>query len=67
MAAGVNPGKMAQRSPKLFWPQPEGNQLKKAPLVVACLAQTASLGIVLRLDWRLFQLVRTGKNSVYMP
>jgi hypothetical protein len=66
-AAGVAPGEMAQRGPGTFWPQPEGNKLKIAPLVVALLAKAASLGVVARLDWRDFQLVRTGKNSVNTP
>jgi hypothetical protein len=66
-AAGVSPGEMAQRGPRPFDSQPEGNKLKKTPPVVARLAQTPGLGFTLRLDWRLFQIVRTGKNSANTP
>ncbi len=51
---GCAPGKASQRGAKPFWPQPEGNGDKTAPLGVALLAQTASLGVVTRLDWRGF-------------
>ena len=67
MAAGVHPGKMTQRGPRPFWPQPEGNPLKKTPLVVAGLAQAASLGVVLRLDWRFFKgfaLAKQGEQAL---
>jgi hypothetical protein len=50
-----------------FWPQPEGNVLKTAPLVVTLLAKAASLGVVARLDWRGFKYVRTGNNTVNRP
>ncbi|MEQ1659173.1 MAG: hypothetical protein ABL896_10385, partial [Hylemonella sp.] len=58
-AAGAIPGKSAQHPAWLFWPQPEGNVVKTVPLVVALLAQAASLGVVARLDWRGFHHVRT--------
>jgi hypothetical protein len=57
-AAGVAPGKASQRRAWLFWPQPEGNGLETAPLVVALLGQTLSLAVVVRLDWRCFQPIR---------
>ena len=41
--------------------------LKKPPLVVALLAQTPGLGVVLRLDWRFLEHVRIAKNSVNRP
>jgi hypothetical protein len=41
--------------------------VKKTPLGVALLAQTASLGVVVRLDWRLFHPIRTAKRSVNRP
>ncbi|OGP00828.1 MAG: hypothetical protein A2Z93_09680 [Curvibacter sp. GWA2_64_110] len=66
-AAGVAPGKASQRRAWPFWPQPEGNGEKTAPLVVAFLAQAASLGVVARLDWRGFLLVRTCEMNVNRP
>ena len=62
--AGVIPGKASQRRAWPSWSQPEGNVVKTAPLVVALLAQTASLGVVPRLDWRRFNHVRTRKMRV---
>jgi len=50
-----------------FWPQPGGNVVKTAPLVVALLAQAASLGVVARLDWRGFNHVRTCEISMNRP
>ncbi len=58
-AAGVTPGKSAQHPAWLFWPQPEGNGVQAAPLVVALLAQATCLGVVARLDWRRPHPVRT--------
>jgi len=40
---------------------------KTAPLVVALLAQAASLGVVARLDWRGFNRVLTCEISVNRP
>lgn len=60
-------GKASQRRAWLFWPQPAGNVVKTAPLVVALLAQTASLGVVARLDWRGFNHVRNCEISVTRP
>ena len=50
-----------------FWPQPEGNGLETAPLVVALLGQTPSLADVVRLNWHCFQPIRNWKNSVNRP
>ena len=47
---GYAPGKASQRRAWPFWPQPEGNGLKTAPLVVALLGQTPGLAVVARLD-----------------
>jgi hypothetical protein len=51
----------------LLGPQPGGNVVKMAPLVVALLAQAGSLGIVVRLDWRCFHHVRTREIGVNRP
>ena len=64
---GSPPGQASQRGAWPFWPQPEGNGAKTAPLVVTLLAQAASLGVVARLDWRCFSHVRTRKSSVNRP
>src|SRR6266536_6401167 len=64
---GSTPGQASQRGAWPFWPQPEGNGVKTAPLVVTLLAQAASLGVVARLDWRCFNGVRTCKSSVNRP
>ncbi len=42
-AAGVSPGKASQRRAVPFWPQPEGNGVKTAPLVVALLGKAPAL------------------------
>jgi hypothetical protein len=66
-AAGLTPGKALQRCAWPFWPQPEGNMVKTAPLVVALLAQPPRLSVVARLDWRCFNHIRTCINSVSRP
>lgn len=68
-AVGVDgPGKAWQRGGTWpFWLQPGGSAVKTAPLVVALLTQTASLGVVARLDWRRFLRVRICKNRVNRP
>src|SRR6185369_5660741 len=43
-------GQASQRGAWPFWPQPEGNGVKTAPLVVTLLAQAASLGVLARLN-----------------
>ncbi|MDP2449475.1 MAG: hypothetical protein Q8M68_08140 [Polaromonas sp.] len=52
--AGVNSSEALQHRAWFLWPQPEGKGVKTAPLCVALLAQTPSLGVVARLDWRCF-------------
>jgi hypothetical protein len=71
LGAAVQPhltcGQPPQQRNWPFWPQPGGNVLKTAPLVVTLLAKASSLGVVARLDWRGFKRVRTAKNSVNRP
>ncbi|MFZ4481344.1 MAG: hypothetical protein ACOYNZ_15785 [Rhodoferax sp.] len=40
---GLAPGKALQCGPWLFWPQPEGNGMKKVPLGVALLGKAPAL------------------------
>jgi len=58
-AAGLKPGKALQRCAWPFWPQPGGNVVEAAPLLVALLRQTPGLAVVARLDWHCFHHVRT--------
>jgi hypothetical protein len=49
--------------PKAFLAATRREHLEKTPLVVALLAQAASLGVVLRLDWRLFKVFALVKTA----
>src|SRR5215470_12364548 len=62
--AGRAPGEPSQRSDRRFRQQPEGNGRPGAPLFVALLAKTASLGIVGCRDWRPRAPVRVCAHSV---
>jgi hypothetical protein len=61
MQPGLGPGEMAQSGPGTLWPQPEGNRLKKTPLVVAPLAKAASLGVVPSPDGAFFNVFALAK------
>ena len=62
--AGRAPGEPLQRSDGRFPQQPEGNGRPGAPLFVALLAKTASLGFVGCRDWRAMPPVRVCVHSV---
>src|SRR5215470_7026523 len=65
--AGRAPGETLQRGDRRFRQQPEGNGRPGAPLGVAVLAKTVSLGFVLRLDWCPRAPVRVCAHSVNRP
>mgnify|MGYP003694107849 CR=1 FL=1 len=65
--AGRAPGEPLQRSDGRFRQQPEGNGCPGAPLFVALLAKTASLGFVGCRDWRPMPTVRVCAHSVNRP
>src|SRR5215831_4071559 len=65
--AGGAPGETLQRRDRRFRQQPGGNARPEAPLGVAVLAKTSSLGFVLRLDWRPRVRVRVCARSVNRP
>src|SRR5512136_3424230 len=61
---GRAPGETLQHRDRRFRQQPEGNGRPGAPLFVAVLAKTSSLGFVLRLDWRPRAPVRVCAHTV---
>src|SRR4029079_13323910 len=65
--AGREPGEPLQRSDERFPQQPEGNGRHGAPLFVALLAKTSSIGIVGCRDWRPMPTVRVRIHSVNRP
>src|SRR5437762_6842610 len=65
--AGRVPGEPLQRSDGRFRQQPDGNGRLGAPLFVALLAKTASLGFVGCRDWRPMPPVRVCAHSVNRP
>ena len=65
--AGWVPGEPSQRSDGRLRQQPEGNGRPGAPLFVALLAKTASLGFVGCRDWRPMPSVRVCAHSVNRP
>ncbi|WP_350340395.1 tautomerase family protein [Roseateles aquae] len=64
---GGSPGEALQRRARRFVWQPFGRGAPRAPLGVERLAQAASLGSVVRLDWGPWNPSRTGRCSVNRP